>query len=106
MAELAQAEMQGIMLKAVAVIDQALDGDISPVKLRAALGAINAALKVRFASTSRGASTASTTPSPCSGESPRDPDRDARLRSIERARALRMRPCRLGRCAIQFVNSP
>ena len=48
MAELAQAEMQGIMLKAVAVIDQALDGDISPVKLRAALGAINAALKVRF----------------------------------------------------------
>ena len=36
------------MLKAAAVVDQALDGDISPVQLRAALGAINAALKVRF----------------------------------------------------------
>ena len=48
MADLAQAEIQGLMLKAAAVIDQALDGDISPVKLRAALGAINAALKVRF----------------------------------------------------------
>ena len=47
--ELAQAEMLGLhSSKAVAVIDQALDGDISPVKLRAALGAINAALKVRF----------------------------------------------------------
>ena len=41
MADLAQAEIQGLMLKAAAVIDQALDGDISPVKLRAAL-------KVRF----------------------------------------------------------
>ena len=48
MADLAQAEIQGLMLKATAVIDRALDGDISPVKLRAALGAINAALKVRF----------------------------------------------------------
>ena len=48
MAELAQTEMQGLMLKAAAVVDQALDGDISPVKLRAALGAINVALKVRY----------------------------------------------------------
>ncbi len=48
MAELAQAEMQGLMLKAAAVVDQALDGDISPVQLRAALGAINVALKVRY----------------------------------------------------------
>ena len=48
MADLAQAEMQGLMLKAAAVVDQALDGDISPVQLRAALGAINVALKVRY----------------------------------------------------------
>ena len=48
MADLAQAEIQGLMLKAAAVIDQALDGDVSPVQLRAALGAINAALKVRY----------------------------------------------------------
>ena len=48
MADLAQAEIQGLMLKATAAVDQALDGDISPVKLRAALGAINAALKVRY----------------------------------------------------------
>ena len=48
MADLAQAEIQGLMLKAVVVIDQALDGDVSPVKLRAALGAVNAALKVRY----------------------------------------------------------
>ena len=48
MVDLAQAEIQGLMLKAAAVIDQALDGNISPVQLRAALGAINVALKVRF----------------------------------------------------------
>ena len=48
MADLAQAEMQGQMLKATAVIDKALDGDISPVQLRAALGAANLALKVRY----------------------------------------------------------
>ena len=48
MADLAQAEIQGTMLKAAVVIDQALDGDVSPVQLRAALGAINAALKVRY----------------------------------------------------------
>ena len=48
MADLAQAEIQGLMLKATAAVDKALDGDISPVQLRAALGAINAALKVRY----------------------------------------------------------
>ena len=48
MADLAQAEIQGLMLKATAAVDKALDGDISPVQLRAALGAINLALKVRY----------------------------------------------------------
>lgn len=48
MADLAQAEIQGLMLKAAAVADQALDGDISPVQLRAALGVANLALKVRY----------------------------------------------------------
>lgn len=48
MADLAQTEMQGQMLKASAVIDQALDGNASPVQLRAALGAANLALKVRY----------------------------------------------------------
>ena len=47
MADLAQVEMQGTMLKAAAVVDQALEGEISPVKLRAALGAISAVLKIR-----------------------------------------------------------
>ena len=47
MADLAQTEMQGTMLKAAAVIDQGLDGSISPVQLRAALGAISAVLKIR-----------------------------------------------------------
>ena len=47
MADLAQTEMQGTMLKAAAVIDQGLDGAISPVQLRAALGAISAVLKIR-----------------------------------------------------------
>ena len=42
MSDLAQAEVQGLMLKAVVVIDQALDGDVSPVQLRAALGACSA----------------------------------------------------------------
>ena len=48
MADLAQAEIQGLMLKATAAVDKALDGDISPVQLRAALGAISLALKVRY----------------------------------------------------------
>ena len=48
MADLAQAEIQGQMLKATAVIDQALDGNVSPLQLRAALGAANLALKVRY----------------------------------------------------------
>ena len=48
MADLAQAEMQGQTLKASAVIDQALDGNASPVQLRAAIGAINAAMKLRY----------------------------------------------------------
>ena len=47
MADLAQTEMQGTMLKAAAVIDQGLDGEISSVKLRTALGAISAVLKIR-----------------------------------------------------------
>ena len=48
MADLAQAEMQGQMLKAAAVIDQGLEGNISTVQLRAALVAINSAIKIRY----------------------------------------------------------
>ena len=48
MADLAQAEMQGQMLKAAAVIDQGLEGNISTVQLRSALVAINSAIKIRY----------------------------------------------------------
>ncbi len=46
-AELADAEIQGIMLKAVAAIYDALDDNASPEKLRAAKIALDVAMKVR-----------------------------------------------------------